>query len=248
MKITSFFPAIILTAVIFSSCSKKDDKSSLFPENNTKPEISFTYSGANEFAPAAVSFANATLNASSYKWNFGDNYTSTEGNPVHIYAAGGTYTVKLVATGQAGSDSSTQTLTILDAPTILKITSVTLTEFSFVNSSGVNWDIPGGPDVYFKITNSDSLVFYDGISLLEDSNVTQSDLPLTWNLPSPFTISDFSAYKAIRIYDYDSLDPHDYIGKAGFTPAMHATAQEHYPDSLEINTNDVFITLSLKWQ
>jgi PKD repeat protein len=246
MKNRTCFPAIILCAIILNGC-KGDEAFTPIPEPISKPEISFTYSGANTFAPDQVSFANTTINASSYKWNFGDGYTSTEGNPVHVYGQGGVYTVKLIATGQVGTDSSTATVTVLNAPTILKITGVSLTDFSFVNNSGVNWDSTGGPDVYFKITDIDSTVFFDGISLT-DTSVVQSDLPLVWNLANPFTISNFNAYKAIKIYDYDFPDTDDYIGKAGFIPSTYATVHDHYPLSIDINTNDVFITLFLKWQ
>ncbi|MEP7169387.1 MAG: PKD domain-containing protein [Bacteroidota bacterium] len=246
IKNITCLPAIILTAFILNGCSKNDDKVTPLQENNTKPEVNFTFSNADIFAPDPVSFANTTTNASSYKWYFGDGYSSGEGNPVHIYAVGGAYTVKLVATGQAGTDSSTQTVSVLNAPTTLKITTIFLTDFSFTKSTGANWDLTNGPDVYFKITNSDSIVYYDGISLL-DSNVLQSDLPLVWNLATPYIITDFSKYKAIKIYDYDFPNPDEYIGKASFTPSTYATAQVHYPDTINISTADVFITLSLKW-
>jgi len=39
----------------------------------------------------------------SWLWNFGDNTTSTLQNPIHTYAANGTYTVSLTATNAAGS-------------------------------------------------------------------------------------------------------------------------------------------------
>jgi PKD repeat protein len=242
------YAAVFLSIFLLAGCDKDDEKFTPLPENVSKPEISFTYSGAGIFAPAAVSFANATSNAFSYKWYFGDNYTSTEGNPVHIYTEGGTYTVKLVATGQAGTDSSTQTLTILNAPTTLKITAVTITDMSFVNNLNVNWDTGNGPDLYFKITDSDTTVLYDGFSML-DSNVVQSDLPLTWTLTVPFISNDFSEFKSVKIYDDDDFpDADDFIGGAGFTPATHATAQDHYPTSIVIDDDDLFITLTLKWQ
>lgn len=50
-------------------------------------------------APAMVQFANGSLNASSYMWDFGDGTTSTEAAPQHTYAAPGNYTVTLVAQG-----------------------------------------------------------------------------------------------------------------------------------------------------
>jgi PKD repeat protein len=43
-------------------------------------------------------FTNTSSNASSFLWNFGDGFTSTETSPSHTYAAPGIYTVSLSAT------------------------------------------------------------------------------------------------------------------------------------------------------
>lgn len=238
---------LILPAFILTGCHKDEGKFTPIPEPLVKPVISFTFTGANAWAPAAVSFSNTTTHAAAYKWNFGDNHTSTEGNPVHIYAEGGTYIVKLVAAGSGGTDSSTQVLTILDAPTTLKIKSVVLTGCSFTNSWGNYWDPTSGPDIFFKITDSDTTVLYDGFALI-DSNSAPAHLPLVWSLPTAYTIHDFSEYKSFKIYDYDFPDPDESMGQAGLTPETYTTAQSHYPDSIKINTADVFITLVVKWQ
>ena len=42
----------------------------------------------------------------TWLWNFGDSFTSTLASPMHIYAAGGTYTVTLTATNPAGCVST----------------------------------------------------------------------------------------------------------------------------------------------
>ncbi|MFT3910062.1 MAG: PKD domain-containing protein [Ferruginibacter sp.] len=44
-----------------------------------------------------ISFINSSVNASNYAWDFGDNNTSADINPVHTYTADGIYTVKLTA-------------------------------------------------------------------------------------------------------------------------------------------------------
>ncbi len=51
-------------------------------------------SGCN---PLSVTFFNASYNANSYLWNFGDNNTSTSANPTHSYTDSGTYSVSLIA-------------------------------------------------------------------------------------------------------------------------------------------------------
>jgi len=61
-----------------------------------------------------VTFTNAAQNFTSISWDFGDGNTSTELNPVHIYATTGAFTVKLTATGAEGTDISSQVVTITD--------------------------------------------------------------------------------------------------------------------------------------
>lgn len=55
----------------------------------------------------AVGFSSTSQNtgsgfASQWNWNFGDNSTSTQQNPVHVYAAPGTYAVSLTVTSDSG--------------------------------------------------------------------------------------------------------------------------------------------------
>jgi PKD repeat protein len=53
---------------------------------------------------ATGTFANTSDNATGYLWDFGDDTTSTEENPVHLYPRRGNYVVKLKAT--SGIDES----------------------------------------------------------------------------------------------------------------------------------------------
>ena len=62
-------------------------------------------------SPVTVKFTNATLNGSSYLWDFGDHTTSTEKDPVHLFnnpANSGTtgFTVTLTSTASDHSTSS----------------------------------------------------------------------------------------------------------------------------------------------
>lgn len=59
-----------------------------------------------------VTFTNASEDATSYAWDFGDGGTSTEQNPVHTYAADGVYTVKLTSTNANGSTTAQQDVTV----------------------------------------------------------------------------------------------------------------------------------------
>lgn len=73
------------------------------------PNAVFTssLSGLNTFT-----FVNASTDAISYLWDFGDNQASASANPIHVYAATGTYTVKLTATNSCGSDIETQVVIV----------------------------------------------------------------------------------------------------------------------------------------
>lgn len=69
------------------------------PFNNA---VLAAFTGSSHYyctAPAPIQFTNGSLNADGYLWDFGDGTTSTEVNPLHTYAAPGSYTVTLVASG-----------------------------------------------------------------------------------------------------------------------------------------------------
>jgi Zn-dependent metalloprotease len=69
-------------------------------------------------APATVNFTNASINASTYIWDFGDGNTSTQANPTHTYTAYGDYTVELIADGgSCGKDTLVESFLISVQPT-----------------------------------------------------------------------------------------------------------------------------------
>lgn len=64
-----------------------------------------------------VTFTDATQNAVSWFWDFGDGNTSTQQNPTHIYTQPGVYDVHLQTENNTGcSDAMTQTITVLNFP------------------------------------------------------------------------------------------------------------------------------------
>jgi PKD repeat protein len=74
------------------------------------PVASFTGAPTSGAVPLTVSFSDgSTGDVTSWAWSFGDGGTSTLQNPGHTYAATGTYTVSLTATGPGGSDTQTRT-------------------------------------------------------------------------------------------------------------------------------------------
>lgn len=99
---------------------------------NITPGFSFN---ANNLV---VNFTNNSTNASTYAWSFGDGGTSSVANPSHTYTASGTYQVKLVVGGPAGSGC---------ADSIIQSVVVTNTALSEVISAFAN-------PVYHPSTNT----------------------------------------------------------------------------------------------
>jgi len=59
-----------------------------------------------------VTFTAVVANTDSYAWDFGDEETSTEANPVHVYTGGGDFNVKLVVTGEGGTAEKEKEVTV----------------------------------------------------------------------------------------------------------------------------------------
>jgi hypothetical protein len=92
------------------------------------PVPGFTFTGPF-VVPATVSFANTSIRATSYLWNFGDtasgvNNTSTAINPTHLYQKIpflANTVVKLTATGPGGSAVDSQYIGLSCVPTIVEV-------------------------------------------------------------------------------------------------------------------------------
>jgi PKD repeat protein len=88
---------LLLTSVFFLlagvSCYKKE----------AVPVADFsTHSSNDSVVPDTVTFHNLSQNATSYHWDFGDQQSSTETNPVHIYTTTGTYSIVLKSYSKSG--------------------------------------------------------------------------------------------------------------------------------------------------
>jgi PKD repeat protein len=58
--------------------------------------------------PATVTFTNNSTNTNTAVWDFGDNSTSTNYNPTHVYNTPGTYNVQLIGSSACGIDTVLQ--------------------------------------------------------------------------------------------------------------------------------------------
>jgi len=97
------------TACSTPEYSQDEDYSLTLTANTRPPVVAFTQN-ATTTCTGAVQFTDQSTNGpTSWLWRFGDNTTSSLPNPLHTYAATGTYQVTLTATNAAGSSTSAAT-------------------------------------------------------------------------------------------------------------------------------------------
>lgn len=140
---------------------------------NLNAAFTHTLQGSN-----TVAFSAWPSNYSSVSWNFGDNTTSSQLNPLHQYMQPGNYTVTLKAFNSKGcTDSSlvqinTMALSLSSAGTItkdLKVYPNPASETIALSGSGIN----DADYVIYDITGNK--VLSGNLKLLEEINVTALD-------------------------------------------------------------------------
>lgn len=98
-----------------------------------------------------VQFTDRTTGGpTSWAWDFGDGFTSTQQHPQHSYAANGTYTVRLTTTNSFGNDTETKT------------TYITVSKPAGPAAPAVSRCGPGS--VTLNASGSGSVVWYDQAS------------------------------------------------------------------------------------
>jgi PKD repeat protein len=98
-------PAIAADGTLYIGSS--DGK--LYAFKDVAPVANFTATPVPN-VPLTIQFNDtSSYNPTSWAWDFGDNETSTEQNPVHTYEKAGNYTVTLTVTNNYGSDTETRT-------------------------------------------------------------------------------------------------------------------------------------------
>lgn len=134
------FAALLLVGIVMINACNGDE-----PEPADDPIASFQYDvSADDFL--TIEFTNYSQNAVSYAWDFGDGNTSTEESPSHTYAAAGTYTVVLTATGAEGTNpaSKSETITISDPNSLLTLLAGTTSKKWYLHREGVALGIGPG--------------------------------------------------------------------------------------------------------
>lgn len=112
---TYFFPVAIGIFVV--SCSDDDAVANL-------PKACFDWAPTTATVGEPVQFSNCSENSVDYRWDFGDENTSTQAEPNHTFAQAGDYKVKLLSGEDVNAD---YVLDHLDEPDSVVLT-VTIVE------------------------------------------------------------------------------------------------------------------------
>jgi len=100
--------APILGIVYLIGCTKVNDANEKFPQ------IIADFTSQVDVATGTVTFVSTSKNGNNYFWNFGDNITSTQENPIHSYTRDGNYSITLQVSNAAGAIASiTKTINIV---------------------------------------------------------------------------------------------------------------------------------------
>ena len=154
-----------VTLTAFGPCG--DDVLVQSIEVATPPSAAFNTNVLSGCAPLMVQFGNESSdNATTFQWSFqgGTPATSTLSDPVITFNAAGTYSVMLISGNAAGSDTTTQSLTIEAGPQSAFSVDYSIgdTEASFINQStnadSLYWAFPNG-----TFSNADSTSYDFGM-------------------------------------------------------------------------------------
>jgi PKD repeat protein len=93
-------------------------------DTNKQPDASFTFSPSNPTTDDIIQFNDKSTDSngiiSSWLWDFGNDFSSTQQNPTYQYRSSGEYTITLeVIDNDGASDSYLKKITIINTPIIL---------------------------------------------------------------------------------------------------------------------------------
>lgn len=141
------FVALFLGLFVMISCGE---------EETIDPPLAYFTAEADAENSQLFQFTNGSQGTGTYLWDFGDDETSTEENPSHEYANGGTYNVSLTVTNEGGTDTYSEEITV--APSNL------ITNGSFDDASG--WTII---NLYECTNERGAVTIADGIATFSET-------------------------------------------------------------------------------
>ena len=157
--------------------------------------------------------------------------------------------IAMIAFGCSKDDTPTAPAEVVK--TKYKITAVTITQMPF-NKPGTNtlWDGINGPDVYMGLVINNNTTVFNASGTL--SNVSSADIPLPWNLSTPYQTTNFSDPIYIYVMDNDTNDfpssSDETIGIVPFNMLQYTIGSNKYPLTVTQTNSGVTIKLNLTWE
>ncbi len=154
------------------------------------PSPNFTFDPLTGAPPLIINFTNTSNGNNTYFWTFGDDSTSTEISPSHLYQDSSLYDVNLIATSTYGCiDSTSNSIYIIDPVTDISVNSVTYSFSS--NSDYLNISTNLSNLGTFPITNTDLEIEISGMgTTLEkwEGSITPGS-SLDYNISSSYKVN-----------------------------------------------------------
>lgn len=173
-KTGGLFSLLFMFCFAFTSCDFEYD----LPEagsiaDATLPNAAFSFSQTDPEDFRVVSFANESVSATTYAWDFGNGDMSTEANPAYTFEAGeGTYTVTLTVTDGNNVSSTVTNAVVVIEPEEPDAIVPTVLNGDFTEGQD-DWKIGSFTDGTTSPFNSSS----DGSNLDYDGNDTGAKTP-----------------------------------------------------------------------
>ncbi len=195
-----FYPFIAISILIISLSSCEDP---------VLPTADFTFSPAEVEIYDEVTFTNASSDADTFAWEFGDGATSAEENPTHVYTTGGDFTVKLTASNIDGSEVVVKDITVTVPANVY-----TLDDVQYDITTDMFWyqsSMPGSSAYIRLLTTVSGQDNPDLLKLYPNKGLNELPGTYTWDSENPEGTYDFgyTANYAGMAYDWTA------IGKTG---------------------------------
>ncbi|MCK9306535.1 MAG: DUF3344 domain-containing protein [Methanoculleus sp.] len=152
------------------------------------PVANFTANVTSGDAPLAVQFTDtSTGSPTAWAWDFGDNATGDQQNPVHTYTEAGTYSINLTVSNDHGSDSEVKTdyitVTVPDLPDLVVSTLAPNRDEVFSASentytakiTNIGTGDAGAFSVEVNVSGTTGTVAVDGLAAGANTTVTWTD-------------------------------------------------------------------------
>jgi hypothetical protein len=226
MKTLFKYGSLIFLLVVFLGGCDKDDESS-----TQEQEAYFSYTSDG----FTVTFTNLSKLTGTYRWDFGDGNSSTEGNPVHTYPHKGKYVVTLyVTSGSTLAEAST--VLLLDKSSPVKMDDGTVSDWDIVTKNVVVSGPEGGAVKLgkFDYDARNIYVYLEQESTIADQTIFSIFIDIDTLLATGFQMGGFPGmgaedYCEGQIATPDVwLDAYKYVGDGTSWDFAYVQAGEFY--------------------